>query len=205
MLHRTGSSVGITVLAVVIGLSMALAIPGTGGAAAPPGCQSFSAQADAQDAFLAANGSPGRNAGGMDSDGDGVACEALPAPYKGYATIGYNRKKGFFYGMVTMPSAPGGAQAPCLYGNRSYLDAPRRLNIFKALRNGDKPLRNGFRGRAQADPALGRLVWKFRWKRAKSARYYVVFDERIRRSPYGRNECPGFKSRPTLLPRPRNR
>lgn len=174
-----------------------------GSGAVVSGCGAFKAQADAQDAFLEAGGSPGRNAGRMDPDRDGVACEELPAPFKGYATIGYNRKRQFFYGVVTMPAPPGGA-APCMYGNKNHPESARRLNVYKVRSDGDKPLLGRYKAGAQADPAAGKLVWKVERPDLIAARYYVSFDEKIRTSPYGRNPCPGFSSRPTLLPRPRN-
>jgi hypothetical protein len=172
------------------------------GVAAVPGCGTFKAQADAQDAFLESGGDPGRNVGGMDADRDGVACEELPAPFKGYATIGYNRKRQFIYGVATMPVAPGG-EAPCMYGNKNFPDSSRRLNVFKVRRDGDKPLLGRYKAGAEAQPEAGKLLWKVE-RPLIPARYYVSFDEKIRTSPYGRNPCPGFSSRPTLLPRPRN-
>ncbi len=182
---------------------LALGVAGSG-AAAVPSCGAYKAQGDAQDAFLEAGGDPGRNVGGMDPDGDGVACEDLPAPYKGYATIGYNRKRQFLYGIVTMPVPPAGGEAPCLYGNKNYPDSSRRLNVFKIRTDGDKPLLGRYKAGAQADPARGTLVWKVERPNLILAHYYVAFDEKVRTSPYGRNPCPGFSSRPTLLPRPRN-
>jgi len=171
------------------------------GEAAVPGCGSFAAQADAQDAFLEAGGKPGRNAGRMDPDRDGVACEELPGPFKGYATIGFHRGKQFFYGVVTMPIPAGGA-APCLLGDRLGPEAPRRLKVFRVGPQGGTPLISRS-ARAQALPEQGRLVWKIERPSPVQGRYYAELEERIRLSPYGRNQCPGFSSRPTLLPRPR--
>jgi len=139
----------------------------------------------------------------MDPDRDGVACEELPAPFKGYATIGYNRKRQFIYGVVTMPVAPGG-EASCLYGNKNFPDSSRRLNVFKVRSDGDKPLLGRYKAGAEARPEAGRLIWKVERPITIPARYYVSFDEKVRTSPYGRNPCPGFSSQPTLLPRPRN-
>jgi hypothetical protein len=188
------------VIAIVVGL---LALTGHS-TAAVPGCEAFAAQGDAQDAFLEAGGSPARNAGGMDPDGDGVACEDLPAPYKGYATIGYNRKRQFFYGVVTMPVPPGG-RASCLYGNKNFPNSSRRLNVYKVRSDGDKPLLGRYKAGAEAQPETGKLIWKVERPGLIPARYYVSFDEKVRTSPYGRNPCPGFSSQPTLLPRPRNK
>jgi len=190
-------------LALVVGaVGAVLALGASGGAAAVPGCGAFEAQADAQDEFVALGGSPARDVGGMDGDGDGVACEGLGAPFKGYATIGYHRGKGFFYGQVTMPAAPAGGEAPCLYGNKNFPDASRRLNVYKVRADGDMPLLGRYKAGAEANPELGKLIWKVERANLIRGEYYVAFDERVRLSPYGRNECPGFSSRPTLLPRP---
>lgn len=203
MFDRARNRLGAVVLTGVAGAAvLALGAAGSG-AAAVPGCGAFKAQGDAQDAFLEAGGSPDRNAGDMDPDRDGVACEELPAPYKGFATIGYNRKREFFYGVVTMP-VPAGGEAPCLYGNKNYPNSSRRLNVFKIRSDGDKPLLGRYKAGAEAQPETGRLIWKVERPNLISAKYYVSFDERIRTSPYGRNPCPGFSSRPTLLPRPRD-
>lgn len=203
MFGQARSKLGAVALVGVVGIVFAVGA-GASGAAAVPGCGAFKAQGDAQDAFMAAGGSPARNAGKMDPDRDGVACERLGGPFKGYATIGYNRKKQFFYGIVTMPAALDGGEAPCLYGNKSYPDSSRRLNIFKVRPQGDKALlsRYGAVG-AQADPAAGKLVWKVDRRNLPRARYYVSFEERIRTTPSAPTECPGFDSRPTLLPAPK--
>jgi hypothetical protein len=194
---------GLVGLAGFAGVSvLALAAAGSG-AASVPGCGAFKAKADAQDAFLEAGGDPGRNVAGMDPDRDGVACEQLAAPYKGYATIGYNRKREFIYGIVNMP-VPAGGDAPCMYGNKNFPDSSRRLNVFKVRSDGDKPLLGRYKAGVEAQPATGKLIWKVERPITIPARYYVSFDEKVRTSPYGRNPCPGFSSRPTLLPRPRN-
>ncbi len=201
MFERIGI-LGTLAVAAIVAAALFI-VPAAGGSrAAVPGCGAFKAQADAQDAFIDAGGSPRRNVGGMDPNRDGVACEALPAPFKGYATIGYNRKRSFFFGVVKMPAGHAGNGSPCMFGNRSYPDAARRLNIYKVRRDGDKPLLGQYKARAQADPSSGRLIWKVERSRLVQARYYVAFDERVPLKPYGRNECPGFSSRPTLLPRP---
>lgn len=203
MFEGIPNRLGAAVLAGAVG-ALALAFGAAGSGAAVPGCGAFKAQGDAQDAFLEAGGRPGRNAGRMDPDRDGVACEHLPAPYKGYATIGYHRKRQFLYGVVTMPVPPGGGEAACLYGNTHYPDSARLFNVYKVRSGGDKPLLGPYKAGAQADPATGKLVWKVERPNLIAARYYVSFEEKVRTSPYGRNACPGFGSRPTLLPRPRN-
>lgn len=191
---------GAVALAVIVGVVGALASAG-GGTAAVPGCGSFDAQSDAQDVFIERGGSPKRNLGGMDPDRDGVACENLPGPYKGYATVGYNRKKQFFFGTATMPSGASGEPA-CMYGNRRYPDAARRVNLFRITPDGDKPLLGEYQGRTEARPAKGRLLWKAKRVRPARGLYYAEVEERIPLSAYGRVECPGFSSRPALLPRP---
>ncbi len=203
MFETVRTKLGIAALASLTG-ALALAFGAAGSGAAAPGCGAFKAQADAQDAFLEAGGSPERNAGSMDPDRDGVACEDLSAPYKGYATIGYNRKRQFFYGIATMPVPPGSAAAPCMFGNKNFPDASRRLNIFKVRADGDKPLLGRYRAGVEARPEEGKLIWKVERGNLIAAKYYVSFDERIRTSPNGRNPCPGFSSRPTLLPRPKD-
>ncbi|MBK5219879.1 MAG: hypothetical protein JJE35_08845 [Thermoleophilia bacterium] len=202
MYGRAGIKTGALALTATVGAVAMLAFAGST-AAAMPGCGSFAAQADAQDAFVELGGSPQRKVGNLDPNRDGVACEGLPGPYKGYATIGYNRKKQFFYGIATMPpNGTGGTEIPCLYGNRHFDDAPRKVNIFRVTPSGDKPLIGEFKGKAEARPESGHLLWKAEKSHPLFGRYYVAFEERIPLSPYGPNECPGFSSRPTLLPRP---
>jgi Excalibur calcium-binding domain len=171
-----------------------------GGAGNPPAsCPSFSNQADAQEGFVHLGGSPARNARGLDGDGDGVACEGLPGPYAGYATIGYHRQRKFFYGTAAMPSG-GGDGFACLAGNRHYPDGPRLLRIYRAVQGPDKPVSSDLG--AEARPDSGRLLWKLDRDSLVPGRYYVVFEERIRSSPYRPSECPEFRSRAVYLPRP---
>ncbi len=187
------------------GIACALCLLGfaSSGAAAVPGCGSFPAQADAQDAFIELGGKPRHPVGKLDPDRDGVACEGLRAPYKGYATIGYNREKQFFYGVATMPRRSGGPGFRCMFGNRRFPDAPRKVDIFKVTPQGDKRLLAEFKGKAEAQPNTGRLFWKAERPNPPFGRYYVAFEARVPATPYGRNECPAFTSQPTLLPRPR--
>jgi len=167
-----------------------------------PGCSSFSSQAAAQDYFAELGGSPRRAVGDLDGDSDGVACEGLSGPYKPFATIGYNRKGGFFYGIASMPpAATGDERYPCLYGNRHFPDGPRRLNVYKVVPGPDKAT-FGVLG-AEARPESGRLLWKAEREDVTPGSYYVGFEEKIRLSPYGANECPGFRSAEIALPQPR--
>ncbi len=171
------------------------------GGAAQPGCGSFASQGEAEEYFLEAGGSPARGVGGLDPDRDGVACEHLGAPFVGYATIGYNRGNGFLYGTATMPAKASGY--PCLYGNVHYPDAARKVAVFRVRPGPDKRLVGEYTGAAEAKPESGRLLWKVDRGSLPPGRYYAKFQEKIRTHPYGANECPGFTSRPTLLPRPR--
>jgi hypothetical protein len=172
----------------------------TAGSSAQLFCGSFRAQADAQEAFIAAGGGPGRDLGAMDPDHDGVACEALGAPYLGFATIGYNRRGQFLFGTATMPSANGPpGDPPCLAGNTHFAKGPRELQVFRVTPDGPRPVL-AHRIGAEARPGSARLLWKATRSHLLHAVYYVEFDERVRLSPNGRNECPALASRPTRLP-----
>jgi hypothetical protein len=189
---------GAPVLAAVVAVLCVWAPAGTGATPAP-GCESFASQAAAQDYFAAHGGSPGRPVGHLDPDRNGVACEDWPAPYKGFATIGFNKRKSFFYGTVAMP--PDGQQGDgfaCLYGNPHFDDGPRLLTVYRVRPGDDRPV-TGEIG-AQADPGSGRLLWKAEKKRVSPGLYYAEFVERQRLTPYGPNECPGFASAERLLP-----
>jgi hypothetical protein len=186
-----------SILAALVALSAWVA---TAGALAPvPGCSSFASQADAQDHFARFGGSPGNTVGALDSDRDGVACEGRPGPYKAFATIGYHRKGGFFYGVATMPPAvDGDDRFPCLYGNRHYPDGPRLLNVYKVQPGADKPILGAIG--AEARPESGRLLWKAEREAVTPGRYYAAFEDKVRMQPYGPNECPGFHSAEIALP-----
>lgn len=184
-------------------LSLGVWSPAGSGAASPRGCPSFASQADAQAFFMARGGSPGQPVGGLDADRDGVACETDSGPYQGYATVGYNRKRSFFYGTATMPSgdtATGSAGYPCLYGNERRPDAPRRLNLYKVRSGGDKALFASHGLSTEAKPTSGRLVWRADRMVVPRGRYYAEFEERLRSGPHGRGQCPAFRSRAVSLP-----
>jgi hypothetical protein len=180
---------------------LAIAVP-PGSAAAPmPGCPSFRSQASAQQYFTDLGGSPRRPAGDLDDDRDGVACEESPAPYKGFATLGYNLKKRFFYGTVSMPpgaAAAAGEKFACLYGNRHFAEGPRLLKIYRVAPGPDQAVTDPVG--AEARPASSRLIWKADKETVAPGRYYVAFEERVPISPYGPNECPGFRSAEVSLP-----
>lgn len=172
------------------------------------GCASFHSQAEAQQYFTDYGGSPKRRVADLDPDRDGVACEGNSAPYKGYATIDYNRKRGFFYGTVTMPPATAapaaGEKFACLYGNRHFPEGPRLLKIYRVTAAGpDVAITDAFG--AEARPASNRLLWKEERRDILAAHYYVEFEERVPISPYGANECPGFNSAEVRLPPPLKR
>jgi hypothetical protein len=166
---------------------------------APP-CPSYPSQAGAQERFLAEGGSPAHDAGRLDDDGDGVACEGLPGPYAGYATIGYNRERKFLYGRATMPTAEAGDEFACLAGNRHFPDGPRLLKVYRELPGPDKAVSRDVG--AEARPASGNLLWKLDRDELVSGRYYVAFEEGVRPSPYKPTDCSEFRSDAVLLPRP---
>jgi hypothetical protein len=166
---------------------------------ATPGCGSFASQADAQDRFAELGGSPGSPIPRLDPDRDGVACAGLPGPYKGYATVAYNRKRSFFFGTVSMPPVEGGGFA-CLEGNPHFTDGPRLLTLFRVRPGPDLAIRAKIGTQAQA--GSGRLLWKVEKEAIAPGDYYVVFEERQPLSPYGPNECPGFRSAEVRLPKP---
>jgi hypothetical protein len=167
-------------------------------------CPHFASQADAQAYFLHLRGGPGQRVGTLDPDRDGVACENLEGPYAGFANLGYNRAKGFFYGVAAMPQTGSGeegeTQHPCMLGNRHFSDGPRRLNVYRVQPGPDKPIfpRNGIGAEPRED--TGHLVWKAAHKVVLPGRYYAEFEEKIRLHPYGENECPAFRSRVVALP-----
>lgn len=119
----------------------------------------------------------------------------------GYATLGYNRKQRFFYGTAKMPPKPGGGYA-CLTGNRHFPDGPRLLKIYRVLPGPDRAVSPDIA--AGATPEAGTLAWKLERAHVPTARYYVVFEEKIPTAPYAPSECPGFRSRAVMLPVPQN-
>lgn len=190
---------------VAIGAACALALaiwaPAGGDAAATPGCPSFKSQADAQTYFVEQGGSATRAIGRLDPDGDGVACEGLGAPYQGIATLGYNKKRHFFFGVASMPAlASRNGEFACLTGNRRWPDGPRWVNVYRVEPGGDASILGPHLASAEAKPATGRLVWKVDKPLKIPGRYYAAFEESVRTSPYGRNPCPEFRSRTIALP-----
>jgi hypothetical protein len=168
------------------------------------GCPGFASQAAAQTYFANLGGSPSHRVGRLDPDRDGVACEELEGPYAGFANLGYNRARNFFYGTAAMPQTGSGeegeAQHPCMLGNRHFSDGPRRLNVYRVQPGPDKRIfpRDGIGAEPREDS--GHLVWKAEHRVVLPGRYYAEFEERIRLHPYGENECPAFRSHAVELP-----
>ena len=176
-----------------------LAVPAGGGAAMPRKCASFDSQADAQAYFEGLGGSPRHAVGSLDPDGNGVACEELGAPYVGFATIGYNRTRAFFWGAVAMPrTGEGEGEFACLAGNPHFADGPRLVKLMQEKPGTDRQISRSIG--AEARKATGRLVWKANLKLPGPGRYYAQFAEKVRLHPYGPNECPAFRSRSLRLP-----
>ncbi len=183
------------------GLALAVWAPAGGDAAATPGCASFNSQAAAESYFVERGGSQTRAIGRLDPDGDGVACEGLGAPYQGIATLGYNKKRDFFFGVASMPQlASGNGEFACLSGNRRWPDGPRWVNVYRVKPGGDVSILGPHLASAEAKPATGRLVWKVDKPLKVPGRYYAAFEESVRTSPYGANPCPEFRSRIVVLP-----
>lgn len=194
-LQRRALPIAIATCVAVLGI-------GAGGASAvqpEPGCASFGTQAAAQLNLMQGGGSSRRTTAGLDADRDGVACEGLPGPYKGFATIGYNLKQRFFYGSVSMPPDPAAGGFACLEGNRHFSDGPRLLTIYRVTPGHDRLIVAEVP--AEARPESGRLLWKAERSTVVPGRYYAEFEARIPLTPYGGNECPGFRSREAALPR----
>jgi len=189
-------------VALALAVAGVLLLPAGSAAAAPKrGCASFSSQSDAQAYFFSQGGRPKKGPRRLDRDRDGVACETLAGPHAGFATIGYNRRKGFFYGYAWMPEDPSSEGYACMYGNRHLPDGPRTLTVYRVVRGRARPVRGGAEITARAEPDRGRLVWKLGARRARG-RYLAAFEARIPLTPYGRNQCPGFRSYTIQVPKP---
>jgi hypothetical protein len=182
-----------------VAASLALCVLPGRGEGAIAGCPSFRSQASAQDYFAGLGGTPGKRVGGLDDDRDGVACEGRPGPYKGFATIGYSAR-GFLFGAASMPPDALLGGYACLEGNRHFADGPRLLTVYRVERGADREIASEVG--AQATPGSGRLLWKVKRSSLAPGAYYAEFEARIPLTPYGGNECPGFRSRPTALPPP---
>jgi hypothetical protein len=189
-------------LGVGVALASLAALPLVAEGGGAPPCASFKSQAAAQSYFLDAGGSIDHGVGRLDDDHDGVACEALPGPFAGYATLGYNKKRDFFYGTASMPRHEfGDAAYACMLGNTHFPDAPRHLNVYR-LGHGEQgePLFDGFGLPVEAKPSSGRLIWRADRKRLAPGRYYAEFEPRVSSRPYGGSECPSFRSEIVKLP-----
>jgi hypothetical protein len=191
---------GILLAAAIAAAALLLAPLGANGKPGP-GCGSYKSQAAAQDDFIAAGGSPKQTVGRLDPDHDGIACEGLRAPYAGYATLGYNKRKNFFYGTASLPPGSSGEGFPCMVGNTHFPDAPRRLNVYKVESGGQgKPIFSPLGLGVEGKPASGRLIWRADRKVVVPGRYYAEFEARVRTSPRGGTECPSFRSGIVHLP-----
>lgn len=127
------------------------------------------------------------------------AAEESEGPRATQTTLGYNRAQGFFYGTARMPR-DGSGDFACLQGNRHFPDGPRLLRIYRVRRGPDRPVSRDIA--AAAVEENGTLVWKLERRRVPRARYYVVFEDKIPTAPYAPTECPGFRSRAVVLPKP---
>ncbi|HKI67388.1 MAG TPA: hypothetical protein VJ989_08995 [Solirubrobacterales bacterium] len=122
-------------------------------------------------------------------------------PQPSQVTLGYNRAHDFFYGTARMPrKGDGSGGFACLTGNRHFPDGPRLLRIYRVRPGADRAISPDIA--AGAKPESGALVWKFERRRVPTGRYYVVFEAKIPTAPYAPSECPGFRSRATVLPKP---
>ncbi len=200
-IHRCRRS-GLSAAGLLLALGLLAVAAAADGVGAVPRCGEFPAQADAQTRFSELGGSPRHAVGDLDGDRDGIVCEGLPAPYAAYATLGFNRKGGFLYGIASMPPvAEGEEHFPCLRGNHKGPFGARRLQVYRVRPGADQPI--GGPLNAEAQPESGRLIWKASRATLLPGRYYVTFEAKIRVAPYGRNQCPGFRSREIPLPAPR--
>ena len=83
-------------------------------------------------------------------------------------------------------------------GNRHFADGPRLLTIYRLQPGEDREIVSEVG--AAALPGSGRLVWKAEKRRIPDGLYYAEFEARIPLTPYGGNDCPGFRSRAAILP-----
>jgi hypothetical protein len=186
-------------LVAVTAAALAIMAAAPAGAAAGKGsCEAFGSQGSAQSYFLKQGGSRTHRVGRLDPDRDGVACEGLGGPFRGYATIGYNRRRDFIYGGATMPPDPAGGYA-CMRGDTHFPESARRLHLYRVKPGPDAALLGEYGITAEARQDSGRLVWKLNRPLPSPGRYYVVFEERIPLTPYGPVLCPSFRSAVTYL------
>jgi hypothetical protein len=136
--------------------------------------------------------------------GAGLSAARPVGPRATQVTLGYSRAHGFFYGEAQMPrKADGSGGFACLEGNRHFPDGPRLLRIYRVQQGADRAISPDVPARAV--PESGTLEWKFKRGRVTMGSYYVVFEEKIPTSPYAPSECPGFRSRAVVLPKPQRR
>ena len=180
-------------------VAVVLCLPLGASAGQVPPCSSFKSQAAALRYFFAVGGAPKRPVGQLDPDHDGVACEELPGPYEGFATLAYNEGNRSLHGTATMPSNPYGYS--CMIGNTHYAEAARILNVYRVKSGGEgEPIIEGLGIFTEPRPASGRLVWRIAKKNLAAGRYYAEYEEQVRKTAYAGTECPSFRSRSLQLP-----
>src|ERR1044072_1305224 len=73
-------------------------------------------------------------------------------------TLGYNRARGFFYGIAQMPrKADGSGGFACLEGNRHFPDGARLLRIYRCQPGPDRAISPDIAARAATEN--GRIEW----------------------------------------------
>jgi len=166
-------------------------------------CSSFANQAAAQDYFFKRGGSPRHKVGGLDPDRNGVACERLDPPYKGYVEAAYEERRRFFYGDIATPKGREG-DYPCLYKNTKK-QITRRVIVYRVRRG--KPniplLPKGGKERGADDASKGTtrgggsggLIWKLAPKGRIRGLFYVGVPQSESEKGGPIEDCPGFRSR----------
>jgi Excalibur calcium-binding domain len=84
-----------TIPGAVAAAGLAGALLASSATARDANCSDFQSEAAAQTYFLS-HGEPSQDPAGLDSDGDGLACESNPRPYRGLLSLTY--KYGAFSG-----------------------------------------------------------------------------------------------------------
>jgi hypothetical protein len=109
-------------VAAALAVAVVVVIPASASGGAV-NCSDFASQAAAQTYFLN-HGGPAQDPAGLDADGDGLACEARPAPYRGLLTIKYGTSYGNFRGEITSVASS------CIY--------QRTITIYKVKDGPDR-------------------------------------------------------------------
>jgi hypothetical protein len=167
-------------------------------------CSSFASQAAAQDYFFKRGGSPGHKVGGLDPDRNGVACERLDPPYKGYVEAAYEERRRFFYGDISTPKGKEG-DYPCIYKNANK-EITRRVIVYKVRRGRPglplSPKGGEERGEDDAfskgtapSGRSGGLIWKVAPKGRIRGLFYVGVPQSESDKGGPVEDCPAFRSR----------